>query len=153
MWLPIIAKENELMQALHRFSLFCLLLLGLVLLGGCKAKSHNPTAAMFSAPHSTISGWWSGFPVFPNAVASKESPETQVYVAHNARVLAVVDFYKQEMSSAGWELLGSGDTSLKGFGHAYTLWFSKEGDILGIEVFRKGNDVLISVRRYKSGRK
>ena len=141
------------MQTPYRFSLFGLLFLGLALLGGCKAQPRNSTASMSSTPQSTISGWWLGLPVFPNAVASKESPETGVYVVHNARVLEVVDFYKQQMNSDGWELLGIGDTSLKGFGHAYTLWFAKGEEILGIEVFKKGNDVLISVRRYKSGRK
>jgi len=136
------------MRSFYQFPLF-LLFLGLTLLTGCKAQPHNPTASPLSSPQGAVGGWWSGLPVFPNAAVSSENSETRVYVVRNARVLAVVDFYKQQMPPAGWELLGSGDTSLKGFGHAYTLWFSKGEEVVGIEVFKKGNDVFISIRRYK----
>ena len=55
-------------------------------------------------------------------------------------------FYEEKMQTAEWELLGVLDTSGANTGEAYSLWFSKDQDVVTIEIFMKENTTHVFIR-------
>lgn len=92
-------------------------------------------------PQSTAVGKLDDVPIFPGATNRSDFMNGRSYTISNADLLDVVNFYKEKMKNTGWELLGVGDISMASIGDAYILWFSKDEDLLIIEVFTKENKV------------
>jgi len=119
------------------------LLLFVVFVAAC-APSNTATPSQ-SSTRSAASNKWEGIPVFPGAAERSDNNivGARSYTVSNTGIFDVVNFYKEQMKATGWELLGVGNTSVKGVGQAYSLWFSKGGDLLVVEIFtRKGNIVV-----------
>lgn len=127
------------------FLLVFLLLVAVFMVACTPAGTAMPSQPL--ARGTSANNEWKGVPVFPGATERGDtSVDVRTYVISNASILNVVDFYKEQMKATGWELLGIGNTSMKGIGEAYTLWFSKGRDLLVIEIFTKRDDVVVSLR-------
>ncbi|HLA87635.1 MAG TPA: hypothetical protein VJL10_06420, partial [Anaerolineales bacterium] len=105
-------------------------------------KIITPSSSTSLAPTSTETGVWRDMPIFPGGIESNDTTADQPvyhYIIENADIDAVQRFYKSQMKSDGWQLLGVEDSSGATRRKAYTLWFAKDQNVVTIDIFVKEN--------------
>lgn len=109
----------------------------------------TPSSSLSLTPTSMETGAWRDMPIFPGGIESNDTTADQPvyhYIIENTDIDAVQRFYKSQMKSEGWELLGVADLSGADSGKAHTLWFAKDQDIVTIDVFVKENGTHVMLR-------
>ena len=112
----------------------------------------NPTA--IAAPPTSTSSvrTWNGLPLMPGAVANdKFSPKyispayhvTYEYMISNTTPNIVMQFYRDEMLTTSWKLLAVTDMGGRDIGPAYELMYTKEKNILLIQIYVKENTTYV----------
>lgn len=100
-------------------------------------------------PASMALDLWSDFPIFPGGIESNDTTADQPvyhYIIENADVDDVQSFYRSQMKSDGWQLLGVDDSNGAAKGNAYTIWFAKDQDTVTIDIFVKENGTHVMIR-------
>jgi hypothetical protein len=118
-----------------------LLILALFLSSCAPGQTSTPSPA----PKNTSTSILQGLPVFPNATESKNDVISYHYTVENANIEDVQRFYKDQMQTAGWKLLGAGDVSGPDIGKAYVLWFTKDQDIASVDIFTRGDVIHVTI--------
>ena len=105
-------------------------------------KISTPSAILSLTLRSTAMDRWRDLPIFPGGIETNDTATDYPiyhYIIENADIDSVQRFYKSQMQVIGWELLNVGDMSGADIGKAYALWFTKDQDIVIIDVSVKEN--------------
>jgi hypothetical protein len=109
----------------------------------------TPSSSLSLTPTSTETVVWRDMPIFPASIESNDTTADQPvyhYIIENADIDVVQRFYKSQMKSNGWELLGVADSSGDRGQKAHTLWFAKDQDVVTIDIFAKENVTPVFIR-------
>jgi hypothetical protein len=109
-----------------------------ILLVSCVANRTN-------TPAPTMGGEWQNLPIMPNAVENSEPGALTGYrYTIDADIKTAVSYYFSAMNTAGWELLGKGDTSGQDF-KGVNLWYAKGDKIVTIDIWVTNNTTNIAL--------
>jgi hypothetical protein len=108
-------------------------------------RTTAPSPSLSLTPAGTAMATWRDVPIFPGGIESNDSTADQSiyhYVVENATVDDLQRFYRDQMKANGWELLGAST----GPGKAHVLWFTKDQDIVTVDIFVKENIAHVAIR-------
>jgi len=113
-----------------------LLLVGVLLLSACRSQSTSNEETIEIHPelknipvYPEAKGWINGIP----GVDTPQGYEVYSYPAEVLQSKTLVEFYKENMPSNGWELFDEGENEIEGR-KSVTLFFSKPGTIAQISI-------------------
>ena len=95
--------------------------------------------ASCSTTSTTSIDKWKGIPLYPENTKIKVEDKQYTYKVQEEDATKIVDFYKDQMATSGWDDLGTGKAGINNSKETI-LWFSRDDSYVSIHLVQANNE-------------